>query len=313
MNSAAHTALDDLSAMEQSLISRERERVLFWTVVVSFFSLLPSAYGAYISNSTALLADLLRSTGEFIAIFLSWCVIVQVTKSDASAYNYGIGKLEQLASLLVAATLFVSFAVIFGTGIMRLLNPQPLHNPYFGLLYAALGTLGNGFVWWKDYQLNQRSPSPVIEAQWKLFRAKTLATTIVVVTVGFSLLSSNETVELYLDPIGSLVLALFLLHSSYSMVSTSMPDLIDKSVDEKVQLIIFSTLHNHKHHYTSLEKVRSRRSGSKMFIDIFLSFEAETPFKEVHECVMAIKFELKQRLGKAEVIVIPSLVGKKEE
>ena len=300
---------DPLST-DTNTLSTERERLLFWTVVVSFVSLLPSAYGAYLSNSTALLADLLRSAGEFIAIFLSWCVLVQVTKSDASTYNYGIGKLEQLASLLVAATLFMSFVVIFSTGIFRLLNPQPLENPYFGLLYAVLGTLGNGFVWWKDYQLNKRSPSPVIEAQWKLFRAKTLATTVVVVTISGALLSSNKLVGLYLDPIGSLILALFLLHSSYSMVSTSMPDLIDRSVDEKVQLIIFSTLHNHKSQYTSLEKVRSRRSGAKMFIDIFLSFEADIPFKEVHECVMAIKFELKERLGRAEVIVIPSLVAK---
>lgn len=285
----------------------QRERVLFWTVVVTFFSLLPSAYGAYISNSTALLADLLRSTGEFFAILLSWCVIVQVARNDAATYNYGLGKLEQLASLVVATALFASFVVVFGTGISRLLNPEPLENPYFGLLFAALGTLGNGFVWMKDYQLYQRSPSPVIEAQWKLFRAKTIATSIVVITLGTSVISTNSAFTLYLDPIGSLVLALFLLHSSYSMVSTSMPDLIDRSVDEKVQLIIFSTLHNHKEQYTSLEKVRSRRSGARMFIDIFLSFEPETPFRKVHECVMAIKFDLKERLGRAEVIVIPSI------
>lgn len=295
--------IDEVSPEEVT----KRERVLFWTVVVTFLSLLPSAYGAYISNSTALLADLLRSTGEFFAILLSWCVIVQVARNDAATYNYGLGKLEQLASLVVATALFASFTVVFGTGISRLLNPEPLENPYFGLLFAALGTLGNGFVWMKDYQLHQKSPSPVIEAQWKLFRAKTVATSIVVITLGMSVLSTHSAFSIYLDPIGSLVLALFLLHSSYSMVSTSMPDLIDRSVDEKVQLIIFSTLHNHKDQYTSLEKVRSRRSGARMFIDIFLSFEPDTPFKEVHECVMAIKFDLKERLGRAEVIVIPSI------
>jgi divalent metal cation (Fe/Co/Zn/Cd) transporter len=165
------------------------------------------------------LADLLRSAGEFFAILLSWCVIVQVARNDDAAYNYGLGKLEQLASLVVATALFASFVVVFGTGFTRLLHPEPLENPYFGLVFAVLGTLGNGFVWMKDFQICQRSPSPVMEAQWKLFRAKTIATAIVVLTLGTSVVSTNSALALYLDPIGSLVLALFLLHSSYSMVT----------------------------------------------------------------------------------------------
>jgi cation diffusion facilitator family transporter len=286
---------------------RSRERIVFWSVVATALSLIPTAYAAFISNSTTLLADLLRCVAEFVAILLSWFVLRQLSRHDPAAYNYGLGKLEQLASLAVATALFVSFLLAFGSGLARFWSPQALESTTFGFIFAILGTIGNAFLWLKDYRYYLASPSPVMESQWKLFRAKTCATTVVTLSLGLSMIFSESSVSNYFDPLGSLILSLFLLYSSYSMVSTSMPDLIDRSVDEKVQIIIHTTLTGHLDRYVALERIRTRRSGAQMFIDIFLSFDGQAPFHRVHECVMSIKSELRDRLGKAEVIVIPSL------
>jgi cation diffusion facilitator family transporter len=289
--------------------NQRKLRLAFWSVVATFLALIPTAYAAAISNSTILLADLLRCGSEFFALLLSWLVLREVVRQDKITYNYGLGKLEQVASVTVGVALFLSFLLALMAGIKRLIFPEPLESTLFGFVFATLSVFGNGFLWQRNHFLHKRSPSPVDEAHWKLFRAKTIATLLVALSLGGSMALAANRFSIYFDPLGSLALSLFLLHSAYTMLSDSMPDLVDRSVDEKIQMIIMSTLITHEHQYVGLEKIRTRRAGTKLFVDIFLSFERSTPFELVHNGVMNIKSDLQSHLRHAEVIVIPSLAS----
>jgi cation diffusion facilitator family transporter len=294
----------NLPSVEQRL---KKENLVLIAVLTTFLSLLPTAYAALISNSTTLLADLLRCLGEFSAIVASWVVLQKMSRNDTSRFNYGYGKLEQLAGIAVAAALFLTFLVSLTSGIRGVIVPTRLENAEFGFIFALLSVAGNAFLWVSNYIADARNPSPIAESQWRLFRAKTCATLVVVTSLGVALAFADSHASVYVDPLGSIALSLFMLWQSYKLVSASVPDLIDYAIEESLQKTLDTILADHRGEYTHVEKVRSRRTARRVYLELFLSFSAELPFGEVHRRVMLLKHSVEERFPGADITIIPSL------
>ncbi len=230
-----------------------------------------------------------------------------MSSGDSRRFNYGYGKLEQLAGIAVAAALFLTFLVSLFSGVRGLVAPQPIENAQLGLVLAALSVLGNGAMWAMNYAADKRDPSPVAESQWRLFRAKTFATLVVVVSLTTALYASTDFLRMYMDPIGTIALSAFMLWQAYTLTSASVPDLIDYAIEESLLTALDTIIRDHRHLYVQVEQVRSRRNPQRIFIELFLSFEPDLPFQEVHTRVMTIKRAIEGRFPRSDVTVIPSL------
>ena len=294
----------NLPALEHRL---KKENLVLVALLTTLLSLLPTAYAALISNSTTLFADLLRCLGEFFAIVASWVVLKKMSRNDTSRFNYGYGKLEQLGGVAVAAALFLTFLVSLTSGIRGLIVPTRLENAGFGFVFAVLSVFGNAFLWISNYIADARSPSPIAESQWRLFRAKTCATLVVVTSLGVAIAFADSQTSVYVDPLGSIALSLFMLWQSYKLVSASVPDLIDYAIEESLQKTLDNILSDHREDYTQVERIRSRRTARRVYLEIFLSFPADVPFGEVHRRVMLLKHSVEGRFPGADTTVIPSL------
>ena len=285
----------------------KKENLVLIAVLTTFISLVPTSYAALISNSNTLFADLLRCLGEFFAIVASWVVLIKMSRNETSRFNYGYGKLEQLAGIAVAAALFLTFLVSLTSGIRGLLVPTKLENAEFGFIFATLSVAGNAFLWVSNYIADARAPSPIAESHWRLFRAKTCATMVVVTSLGVALAFADSNASVYVDPLGSIALSLFMLWQPYTLVSASVPDLIDYAIEESLQKTLDTILSEHRADYSKVERVRSRRTARRVYLEIFLSFPAELPFGEVHRRVMLLKHSIAERFPGADITVIPSL------
>ena len=58
--------------------------------------------------------------------------------------------------------------------------------------------------------------------------------------------------------------------------------------------------------YSALHGVRSRRSGSNVFIEIFLEFDGEKKMCEVQETINRIKVSLEAHIPKSTVSIVPT-------
>jgi cation diffusion facilitator family transporter len=275
-------------------------------VLATFIGLIPTVYATYVSNSITLFSDFLRCFVEFLAVLFAWLVLRQIYKTDASAYNYGFGKFEQIGSLALALAMFVSFLILAYLVQYRIFNPVTLHSTEFGLCVSTLAIFANAAVSYHYYRHSKRNGSPLIISQWKLFRAKTVASTVVVLSLLSAMLSSSEWIKHYSDPIGSSVVALFLLYSAYSIVSASMNDLVDRSLEEVFQLSILRVLVLHEDLYAGFQRVRSRRSGAKMHVDVHLEFDREARMGSVYDAMNTLSAELEKVLPGSDVHIVAS-------
>jgi ferrous-iron efflux pump FieF len=299
--------MKDLLAEDQIREALSKERLVLFGVVTTFLSLLPTAYAALISNSTTLLADLLRCASEFLAIFASWLILRKVAAGDTARFNYGFGKLEQLASVAVASALFLTFLIALTIGLRRLFLPEPVENVTFGLILALLSVGGNAFLWILNYLSYKSSRSPISDSQWRLFRAKTMATVVVLASLSGTMFFPQANWSLYVDGVGSILLSLFMLWSAYSLMLLSVPDLIDCAVEEALEKTIQDLLAQFSADYIALERMRSRRVLKRIYVELFISFDPQRDFGDVHETVMKLKQTVREKLPGAEVLVIPSV------
>ena len=274
-------------------------------VLSTFLALFPTFYVWWISNSTALFADLLRSTTEFLAIFVSWLVLRGMSSKKWTGFNYGFGKIEQLASLVVGGALFVSFLIILAIAAHRIYNPVSPENTIAGLLLSILSVIGNAYVWKKNSEEFERKPSPVIDSQRRLFRAKTYACAILVFALIIPMLIDSS-LSMYFDPLGSLIIAFFLLSNAIAITNSSLDDLLDRSIDEAFQMIILKALIKHEDEYKGLKKVRSRRNGTRSQVEIFLELDGKRLLEDIEESVSKIREEIKEDIPEAEIIFVYS-------
>ena len=145
-----------------------------------------------------------------------------------------------------------------------------------------------------------------MDSQWKLFRTKAFSDFTVLVSLIATLELSAYRWSLYIDPLASFVIAGFLLFSGYRVITTSLPDLLDKTLDEELQMVIVRHLAVFFHDYSALHGVRSRRSGSNVYIEIFLEFDGEKKMCEVQDIINRIKVSLEAHIAKSSVSVIPT-------
>lgn len=291
----------------QDKLARSKQRALLVAVVSTFLSLIPTAYATLLSNSVILLTDLLRCLVEFCAILLSWLILRHVSRSDSSRFNYGYGKLEQISSIAVAVAMLGTFLAVMISALLRILSPQPVENAGFGFVLGILSILGNVTLWRVNYSLAKQSASAVMESQWRLFRAKSCASIIVVASLLPSMFGPLGEEYWWTDPLGSLILAGFLLYSAMGMFSSSMRELLDSSLEEGLQLVILKTLVQFESEYRGFRSMRSRRSGNKVFIELFLEFEPSLSIEAFSAAAARMTDELHKSISGSEVTIVPSV------
>lgn len=284
----------------------QRERLITLAVITTFLSLIPTTYVALISNSMTLYADLLRCVGEFVAIVVSLVVLKKASLNEGRLFNYGYGKMEQLAGVAVAGALFLSFLLSFVSGIHGLLVPSRVVNGEAGLALAILSVGGNAFMWFSNEVTHNRAPSPIANSQRRLFRAKTLASVVVALSICGSIYLPSGDLALMVDPLGAIAISLFMLRQSYTLTAASVPDLIDYALEAGLLRSLDSILADHASQYLKVERVRSRRAGRHCHIEVVIAFPPDIRLAELHTSMSQIRAAVEAGVPGAEVVIIPT-------
>lgn len=285
--------------------SDPKERAIFVGMLGAAFGLFPTAYVTLISNSLVLFGDFLRCLVEFVAIFVSWLILRRASRGDQQFYDYGFGKLEQLGSICVALAMLFTFFVLTFAAINRLLSPVVVENVGAGFVLSVLAVGANGALWLYNRHLGRGDASPLLGAQAQLFRAKTLASLVVVITLSATLLSPSGVLPGIIDPLGSLLLGAFLFYSAVMLLSSSMEDLLDRSVRESVRLRILRVLIANEKAYSGFCGIKTRRAGTRIFVELLLEFSGQLPFSQVAVASKKIETEVAEVLKGSEVVVHP--------
>ena len=131
-------------AIDPSIVSTSRGLwTLKWSFVALFGTALLQAGVVALSGSVALLADTIHNFADAATAIPLGIAFVLVRRGVSKRFTYGLGRVEDLAGLMIVATITVSALVASYEAIQRLMRPQALE--YLGAVMVAsvIGFLGN--------------------------------------------------------------------------------------------------------------------------------------------------------------------------
>lgn len=254
---------------------------------------------ATLTNSAAILTDLLATSFDLTALTACWLVLRLAHKPQTGKYAYGLGKLENLAELLIAL-LQTILVVIAGTrAILRVLHPEGVDGAELGLFVAAAAVIGNVVLNRKAARLAHETRSPVLAAQARVHLVSAIASgSVFTVTVILSIFNDIPPLY-YLDPLGSFVVIGFMIYNIYAMLSNSVASLLDQAIDEAGQLRILKVLTTHFDDFDELGDIRTRQFGGKMFVELHLGFEGDWTVAKTRGVVARLTESVKREFRNA--------------
>jgi len=286
---------------------RERtERTALTGVVTCFLGLVLNIISVVLANSLVLVADFFNSLLDFCSVSLSWLTLRRLRRDSRAVFNYGLGKIENLASLMIGLFMLTSVLIMVFLIINRLLHPVRLHGfgIWMGMVCTFVFGIINGRLWWRSRRHKRIAPSPVVDAQVRLFAVKTLSNTCMFCNFVLGTAISHAWI-MYLDPFVSCLTLALMINSGWHLLRHSVRDLLDRSLEEPLQMLITKQLVSHFYAYASLDGVRSRYSGRHVFIEIFLGFDARKPLGEIQRVMDGIRMNLEKEIPHSEVTVVP--------
>ena len=197
-----------------------RERTLLVAVLLSMWAPLATGIAVLLSRSTTQLADFLRRSIQLVALIVSWAVFRRLAGNPDLESSYR-RRLERAATGLVAAALCISGGAIIGLALYRVGSFTPGGNAIPGLVVATLGAVTNSWFWRRYSRLVREQYDSILEAQRRMYGAKTLVDLGVMVALAAVVLAPSHPATRYVDIAGSLGVALYMMWSGLETARTS--------------------------------------------------------------------------------------------
>lgn len=140
----SHDAADSVDeAMESSV---KGIRALKISLAVLAVTSLTQLVIFLVSGSVALLADTIHNFSDALTAVPLWVAFILSRRAATRTYNFGFGRVEDLAGLFIVAMVALSAVVAGVESVIRLFQPQPLQNLGWVLAAGLIGFAGNEIV-----------------------------------------------------------------------------------------------------------------------------------------------------------------------
>jgi cobalt-zinc-cadmium efflux system protein len=191
-------------------------------VAVEFF------YG-FMANSTALMADAGHNLSDVLGLMLAWGAAILAKRLPNQRYTYGLRSTSMLAALFNAMLLMAACGGIAWEAVQQLVHPDPVAGLTVSVV-AGIGILINGFSAWL-FMSGSKDDINIRGAY--LHMAADAAISLGVLVAGVII---RYTAWNWLDPLVSMIIVVFIVLSTWSLLTQSLrmmlaavPDNVDRA------------------------------------------------------------------------------------
>jgi len=273
--------------------------------VINVVLLLFKFVAGVIGHSAAMLADAVHSLSDFVTDVIVLVFIHISGKPQDKSHDYGHGKYETLAMTLIGVALLLVALGILNSGAMKIklwLDGEQLEAPGTIALWAALLSvvLKEGVYRYSMIKARQLN-SPAVEANAWHHRSDALSSIGTAIGIGGAIfLGQRWTV---LDPIASVVVGIFIVKVSVSLLRRGIGDLLEQSlpdaVEEEILQLVAALPGLSKPH-----ELRTRRIGNHYAIELHILMDGNITLREAHDKASEVEETLKSHYGQETHVAV---------
>lgn len=295
-----------MSELSAAVSNQTKIRILILMLAMEIYTLGVSAVGILTSNSIVFVANFVIAFTGALASGLSLYTVRRMSRGTDLLNTYGLGRLETICSIVVGVTMLLAAIFVGYETIMKLHHPVDQHGGLAATLLTFASFIASFWLWIRNYRLSKTEHSPIFGSIWRMARMGALEDLLIILAVGLALIFQGSVWTRYLDVVATSLLMISIVKSIYDVFSGSVSELLDRSLDEYNLLIILRELIANFDAYDQLHGIRTRRSGSQTFIELFLEFHPETKVAAVYDLLAQLETAIKEHMPNAQIMIIPS-------
>ena len=245
-----------------------------WNLFLTFIKVIAGIFG----KSNAMIADGLHSASDIISsIGVLLANYISSTPVDKE-HNYGHEKAETLVSFLLSILLIVVSLGIGVQAVKSLLHIDDIKPPtVLPLIVAVISILVKEYQYRITIKIANKITSPALKADAWHHRSDALSSIAAFVGIGGAMLGIK-----ILDPIASIVVALFVAKVGLEILIGSTNELMDVSIDTEQEEQIKQIAKNTKG-VMNLGEIRSRKHGAMAYVDLVICVDGKLTVTEGHD------------------------------
>ena len=260
---------------------------------------------AILSRNLLVYIDLLDSSMYLISLGLTIFLSRKLTKDLRFEYNYGVGKVEAISSLLCDGMGFFGLLITLGFSVQSIIipeQPSDLVIAVVGLKIINVAFDTAFFV--KQRKITKIHNSAISKSNYAEALSALLFDSVALVSLFAMWLLRATPVGGYIAPVVSIFVAIYLMVGYTKRMRQSFIELTDKTLPEEQQMKILAILTRYYSSYSQFHSINSQKSGDITRIDIHLSFEKGASVDEVISLKKKMQDELNRIFENCSVNII---------
>lgn len=259
-----------------------------WAIKWSFVILAITAFlqliVVFTSGSVALLADTIHNVGDATTAIPLWIAFVLVRRPPSRIFNYGLGRVEDLAGMLIVLIILFSAIVAGYEAIDRLIQPQPITQLGWVAAAGLIGFLGNEVVAIFRIRVGREIKSAALIADG--YHARTDGLTSLAVVIGALGVWAGF-------PLADPIIGLLITIAIFGIVWQSARAVITRALDG-VEPGITDEIHHVAEHVPGARIVdaRARWLGHRLHADVAIAVDNALPVSEATHLADQLRGEL---------------------
>ena len=280
--------------------SRERDiyRVTIIGSIVNLLLLIFKFIAGFAGHSSAMIADAVHSLSDFFSDIVVIVMVRLSAKPEDKDHDYGHGKYETLASLIVGLMLAIVGLGIFYNGVsttIAFFNGESIGQPTWIALIAAIVSIfaKEGIYRYTIYKERSIHSSALIANAWH-HRSDALTSVAALVGIGGAMILGSKWAVL--DPIAAAVVSIFIIKAAYDLIKPNLDELLEKALSEEqkqgISKIVLDTPG-----VVGMHRLRTRRVGNNLAIELHIKMDGNMSLRQAHEIATEVEKRLKQAYG----------------
>lgn len=288
----------------------QREKEIYKVTIVGALAnvtlLIFKFVAGIISNSAAMIADAVHSLSDFITDVVVIVFVKISSKPQDKSHDYGHGKFETLATLIIGiALLFIGLMILYN-GVSATYRciwlGEELHRPGMIAFWAAIFSIilkeaVYQYTVFKGKNLNSQA---VIANAWH-HRSDAFSSIGTAVGIGGAIFLGDKWVVL--DPIAAIVVSVFIINVSLKIIIKSINELLEKSLPDEIENEIIKVAESFDM-VKDVHDLRTRRIGNNIAIEMHLLMDGNLSLQCTHNTTELIEAELRKKYGEHTHIAI---------
>lgn len=263
-------------------------------VVLSVFKVIAGIAG----SSAAMIADGVHSISDLASDVVVLVFVKISSRGQDSSHDYGHGKFETMATLIVSLILFAVAAELMVNGIgsiMKVISGETLPAPgYIALVAAAISIISKEILYRSTVAVGKEVSSPVVIANAWHHRSDALSSVGSLLGIGGAILLGDKWTVL--DPLASCGISLAIFVIAVKMSIPSVKELLDVSLPEDVENEILAAASS----VTGVKDVhnlKTRRNGPSVIIEAHVVVDPDITLAEAHDIATDVETALAEKFG----------------